>query len=125
MRGCFQHTQNQNSQHYYVDDCRLRYRPGRKAGLLLVIFSFFCNIPACTQSSSVSKSLVLNEILQTPKTNIISLSKNDSISSVLIYKDNISRRKYKAVISKPWKLENYWHLPDGKSEKNVWFVKYN
>jgi hypothetical protein len=52
-----------------------------------------------------------------PKTNIISFSYNDSVSSFQICKFGISRRTYKAVILKPGKLGNYWHQPDGKSEQ--------
>jgi len=88
-------------------------------------FLFFFTILTFNQSSSFSKNLVLNEIFQTPKTNIISLSYNDSIPSVLNYKDSISRNKCNAVILKPKKLGNYWHLPDGKLEQVFGFVKYN
>jgi hypothetical protein len=100
-----------------VDDCRLRYRLGRKVGSLFSNFLFFFTILTFNQSSSLRKSLVLNEILQTPKTNIIFSIYNESISSVLDYKDSFSRSKYKAVILKAGKLGNYWHLPDGKLEQ--------
>jgi len=80
-----------------MDDCSLRYRPGRNAGFLFVILSFIFYILAFTQSYSVSKSLVLNEILQTPKTNVISFSYKVFISYVLIYED---QHFQKAVILK-------------------------